>query len=792
MLNRQGLPQSDQQFLVDLTDAAVVLSTERGVVIGDEFGSQLFEGRDLAALSKMVLPLLDGTHSRQEIVDLLEPSLAGHVTTFLTLLGRRSVLRESSRAAVHSDSPRQAPTPLRDSSSDHVRSTSMAKVIVYGLEPWGVEAARHLARAGVRSLVLVDPDSRAAVVQDSAEVFATAARLSAEAPQCKVLAASADDLSAHLAELSAEGGLLVVALRRSAVPHLVSVSRLAHIAGVPQLYGTLKGVEAIIGPLVVPHRSACWNCWRLRETACSPFPWAERLVQAEWEARTTSRGDPAPVVDPMAAVLGAHLAFSAITFLTGLGPPKTSTLRVHNFVTSAMTEHRVMQMPRCRVCGGAPQTSAQRQSDLDSCDVTMAREVYECWLDPRVGVVKRMNIVRSDICPTLIRAYADLSVYTDDTALSDRNGSAVRVAEKCGGKGFNTDAAVVGALGEAVERYSAALPSGEVHSAQAEDLEGDVLDPSKLALYGSHQYARPGFPYRRYDPRAHYPWVRGEWLDGTGDVWLPANLVHYTPPGREALAQVTTNGLAAGCGWEDAARRATLELVERDAFLRMWITRAAPTRLDLGRVDCPTIERVARLVRDLEAHDLALRFYLLPAVGDVTVVLCLGLGDGRRWPGAIVGTAAALDPRSAVEKAALEQAYTALYLRDVLASGRRLPRSDAEVTTFLDHALRYAGTGTRRRLSFIVDTARMVRLSDLSITSTSGQVSLREFALRLGVPVAIADVTAGDVAATGVRVVRALSPDLQPLHCGTGLERLGNRQLFRGAGRLYTRPHPMC
>ncbi|MGR4854758.1 YcaO-like family protein [Streptomyces sp. LARHCF252] len=413
-------------------------------------------------------------------------------------------------------------------------------------------------------------------------------------------------------------------------------------------------------------------------------------------------------------------------------------------------------------------------------------------MDPRVGVVKSIDIVRSDICPTLIRAYADLSVYTDDTDLSDKNGSAVRVAEKCGGKGFIADDALVGALGEAIERYSAALPPAEVHSARAEDLEGDVLDPSKLVLYGSRQYARPGFPYRHYDPRAHYPWVQGEWLDGTGDVWLPANLVYYTPPGREALAQVTTNGLAAGCGWEDASCRATLELIERDAFLRMWITRTAPVRLDLDGVDSPAIERVARLVRDLQAHDLALGFYLLPAAGDVTVVLCLGLGDGRQWPGAIVGTAASVDPRSAVEKAALEQAYTALYLRDVLASGRRLPKSDAEVRTFLDHALRYAGAGTRRRLSFMVDTTRTVRLSDLPGTGTSGQVSLRELVVRLGVPVAIADVTAGDVAATGVRVVRALSPDLQPLHCGTGLERLGRRQLFRGAGRLYTKPHPMC
>ncbi|MEU4955618.1 YcaO-like family protein [Streptomyces lavendulae] len=407
-------------------------------------------------------------------------------------------------------------------------------------------------------------------------------------------------------------------------------------------------------------------------------------------------------------------------------------------------------------------------------------------------MVKNIDVVRSDICPTLVRAYARLSVYTEDTALQDRGRSAVRVGEKCGGKGFTPDEAWAGALGEAVERYSAAVPPPEVHTARLGDLKGDVLDPSTLVLYAAHQYARPDFPYRPYDPLAQYPWVRGEWLDGTGDVWLPADFVHYAAPGRTALAQVTTNGLAAGCGWEDAACRATLELVERDAFLRMWLSRTAPTRLDLTTADSSATDQVARLVRDLEAHGLALRFYLLPSAGDVPVVLCLGLGDGRVWPAVTVATAAALDPRSAVEKAALEQAYTALYLRDVLGSGHRLPTRDTEVTTFLDHALRYAGAGTRHRLSFIVDSKKTARLSHLPIPAAGSRDSLRELVLSLDTPIAIADVTAGDVAATGARVVRALAPGLQPLYCGTGLERLANPRLFREADSVHTMPHPMC
>ena len=57
-------------------------------------------------------------------------------------------------------------------------------------------------------------------------------------------------------------------------------------------------------------------------------------------------------------------------------------------------------------------------------------------------------------------------------------------------------------------------------------------------------------------------------------------------------------------------------------------------------------------------------------------------------------------------------------------------------------------------------------------------------------PVALADVTSPDVAAAGIRVVRALSPELTPLWCGAGLHRTAH--LAIGDAALNDLPHPMC
>jgi hypothetical protein len=59
--------------------------------------------------------------------------------------------------------------------------------------------------------------------------------------------------------------------------------------------------------------------------------------------------------------------------------------------------------------------------------------------------------------------------------------------------------------------------------------------------------------------------------------------------------------------------------------------------------------------------------------------------------------------------------------------------------------------------------------------------------------VVIVDVTSPDVARIPMRVVRALGPNLQPIHCGFGLERMANPRLDAlKRGELNCDIHPFC
>jgi ribosomal protein S12 methylthiotransferase accessory factor len=402
-------------------------------------------------------------------------------------------------------------------------------------------------------------------------------------------------------------------------------------------------------------------------------------------------------------------------------------------------EHRVVPLPRCPDCGGA---AALAEPVWDPA------EPLAGWVDPVTGVIPELSVDAG--APGLV------VVTAAPPHVVDEDGS-LRMLPVGWGKGLTPSDAVLSAVGEAVERYSASLPDpGRIVWARPDELDGDRLDPRSLPLYSDEQHARPGFPFARFDPGIAHPWVRGSWLAG-GDVWVPAVLafLSLTIEPAHLFAQGTSNGLAAATSPDDAARRGTLELVERDAMLAAWLTGTPGVRLELDGLDPP-------LAAVLAAPGGEVEVYALPTAVCGHVVLCVARGDGDSRPGVTIGLAADLDPATALRRAILELGQTGPYLRRLLETGAiEAPPDPAAVTGMLDHAAFYFPRERAAAFDFL---------------RRGESVALAEFLARPagsldGLRVAVVDVTAPDVALGPFRVARAVGPDLQPLTYGHGLDR---------------------
>lgn len=426
---------------------------------------------------------------------------------------------------------------------------------------------------------------------------------------------------------------------------------------------------------------------------------------------------------------------------------------------------RLVPLPRCHQCGGAAArrsvSGGIRLSGED--DPAAVVGVLAGWLDPHAGVVPGVVLDPQEDGLPIVATAAAPHVVAEDGSL--------RQLPVGWGKGATMAGAVISAMGEAVERYSASLPEPDrIVWAAADDLAGDCLDPGRY--YTDEQLGRSGFPYVAYDRSLVHPWVEGHCLVTGAPVWVPAVLAYLALDLKpeNLVCQGTSNGLAASTDADDAALRAVLELVERDAFLTTWRTgtRARRLRLETGDLD-PMLVGVIEAVEGLGG---AVEVHVLSTTACGTAVVAVARGDGENWPGATVGLGADLDPRGAVRQAVLELGQTGPYLRRLLRGGLVAPPSVAAVHTMIDHAAFYFPAERASAFDFLRSGEPPIALDELG---PGPPRTLDGAAAALGaanVRVVLVDVTASDVATGPFRVVRAVSPDLAPLSYGFGLERI--------------------
>ncbi|WP_437619561.1 TOMM precursor leader peptide-binding protein [Sorangium sp. So ce1151] len=709
-------------------------------------------------------------------------------------------LTSSSTAASSLD---EAATPAPAAAHERL---ARARVLVVGLEPWGAVAAIELASAGVGALHVLDdrevtaddlgPFTEADLGEDRAHSLSIA--LSRIAPGCAVthgaLLAAADR---PLVQDDTAWDLILTCVPGDDLFVLQSVARFAHAASVLSLSAHLEGLEAVIGPAVVPGETACWNCCRLRRLATSDHPEADCALQASLLAERPGRRA-RTYLAPVPGFLGHAVALAAVDLLVNRAASRLAgRFVVESLIDLEASFHAVLRMPWCAVCGGAAGAGRARRRRpsvrlRDARDPAELRRMLAGIVDARAGIVRhlRLDAMSPALAPEApFIATALLSNYTDGSAPAHR----CEEPEVGTGKGTTAVEALIRATGEAVERYSAGLfDAGALLRAPVAEMKGDFIAPERLCLYDEAQYARPGFPFARLDPTTPIAWALGRWLDTRAPVHVPALPTYYgncAGPGAH-FCQVTSNGLAAGPTLEGASMGAALELIERDAFMISWLARRPGRRILPDDAIEPEVHEVARQLAERGAR---VELYLIEAGIAVPVVMCVGYGDGKRWPGAVVSISAHLSPLTAIKKAILEQGQIGSFVFRLMTGEHvAVPERPEDVRTLEDHAVYYLPPSRAAAFAFLRQGGT-VTASELEEPS---EISLSELARRVqaaGMRIAIVDVTSPDLAATPFRVARALGPDFQQIHFGHELAQLGNPRLRSMAAHgINPDPHPMA
>ncbi|OZI59315.1 hypothetical protein CAL20_06155 [Bordetella genomosp. 4] len=392
-----------------------------------------------------------------------------------------------------------------------------------------------------------------------------------------------------------------------------------------------------------------------------------------------------------------------------------------------------------------------------------------------------------------------------------------------GAVALDSQDAISGAIAEALERLAAAQATLTLRT-RSQLTDEECLDDEAFALFSAEQRAQPGFPWPMVPSPAdlYAPVYR---LVDNQMRWVPQELVGLGPRSGQARMPSTSSGLAA---WRDeaggpwlAVLRAAQELLERDALAATWLNGLGGRKLSLP---AEWVDYVVANGGEIAAFDLTQAWN-----PHRVIAVAGGLPYGGR-PRFVLGIACRANVDEALHKALLEWAQALTFASHLADRGDDLPRQPDALRRFDQHAVFYTLRPELWHQTALMAHAEphVQRTPDVGMTTARTAVASAEDAAAGGVIAAetarldaadheraltqlhtlqtsltnsgidlyYRELTTVDVAATGLRVMRVLSPQLSGLHADERAPFLGGRCAdiqwrYPGSVRNTAFPNPL-
>jgi ribosomal protein S12 methylthiotransferase accessory factor len=455
-------------------------------------------------------------------------------------------------------------------------------------------------------------------------------------------------------------------------PELDQLNRSCLERGIPLFLLKPLGVKVWIGPVVVPGRTACWQCLKTRLTDNRP-------IESFLEARM-SVGGPFPV-NRSRSGLGELQAYAMATtqiaywLVAGTNPNLESRLVVADLVAFDFSSHHVRKLPDCAACGdprlgcnaGEPirfeeirtydQSGAAHRSEPP--DITFERLKHH--ISPYTGIVSHVEkgiLYGQGPIRTYIAGHNFALKSNDLWFLKDG------LRTHSSGKGWTDAQAKTSALCEAIERHSGVYRANEPRkNCSLRELGDSGVDPRTVMLYSDRQYReREDWIARRsrfqivpvpFDDQQEISWTPTWSLSQNRVRYLPTSYLFYNflRAGEPGYCWADSNGAAAGRSLVEAMQQGLFELIERDAVCLWWYNRLKMPGVDLAAFADSNIvqmrEFFARVGRELWVLDLT-------ADLDIPVFVAISRRSQGPTEDIMMGFGAHLDARIALTRALTE------------------------------------------------------------------------------------------------------------------------------------------
>lgn len=428
---------------------------------------------------------------------------------------------------------------------------------------------------------------------------------------------------------------------------------------------------------------------------------------------------------------------------------------------------------------------------------------FDLLVNEHLGVVRRLTEVFTEPgTPNFFHYAAEAS---NTSAFS-----AQRNFFNTGGASVHRPIAIAKAVGEAVERYCAALyEREELPFCSARQARFECLDPAVLALHSAAQYRQPGFPWAALDADTAVRWTPATAYSSARQVHIPAAFCwipyfYDAAIGELPIGQPISTGLACHADYHRAVLSGLCEVLERDAFTIFWQRGLSMPQIRIETLSDANYDRVHRFEVTGD------RVILLNLTLDhgVPVVLSILASSQPARPAHVFAASCDPDPERAVAKALEELAHTRRYSQRVHTHLAPIASDNdyEQVRSQMDHLNLAGDHANAHSIKFALESRQrqsfddIVSLAQDDPAATAAKVVAQVEAT--GHEVLVANLTSDDIASCGLTVVRVLVPGYHPLFMGHHWralggerlwrvpEKLGLKALFSGADNPIPHPYP--
>ncbi len=506
--------------------------------------------------------------------------------------------------------------------------------------------------------------------------------------------------------LGDDGDFTVVLTDHYLRRELQQINLAAMKTGKPWMLVKPVGVEIWMGPVIVPNKTACWECLASRMRCNFPvLSYLENVLEKKESPLSDF------VVTPAATSIARGMAVNVIaTWIASGGASEqlNGVIQTFDLIANKLNSHVLHQQILCPAC-----QQENREINRDAQEIILQSrkknyiedgghrtlspaetlEKYEHHVSPICGAVTMLERSSPDNNGVM---HVYFSGHNIARGPQDLNGLRRDLRSMSCGKGANDLQAKASALCEGLERYSGVFRGDEPRRvATFADLGKDAIHPHDCMLFSEKQYAERELRNKNpsvfnYIPVPFNTDTEVEWtpvwsLTRNAFRYLPTSYCYFNYPQIAETASCfgCSNGNAAGNNIEEAILQGFLEIVERDCIAVWWYNRLRMPGVDLTSIDDPYLYRLQAY---LKKHDHT--FWVIDLTSDLGIPVFAAISQRQNGPSEQImfGFGAHFDPRIALMRSITELNQMLVVLIRSGKDGVPPEFSDAETSSWLKDA----------------------------------------------------------------------------------------------------------